>query len=82
MDILPVDVYIFTRWDMFICCIIFYLKSEYHLALLGYLPFTNCLFKGYNENKQPGLDSMACLSYSITDPDRKLQSYLYCLYFI
>lgn len=50
MGILPIDVYIFTTWNMLICCIIFASKCEYHLALFGYLPFPS--FKRYNENKQ------------------------------
>ena len=40
--------FIFLLYEMF-TCVIFALKSEYHLALLGYLLFTDCLFKGFNE---------------------------------
>lgn len=52
LNILIRDVYIFITWKMF-TYIIFASISEYHLALLGYLPFIDWLFKGYNENKQP-----------------------------
>lgn len=62
-------------------CIIFASKCDYHLALLGYSPFTKCLLKDITRISNQILYNMKCYVHTVTNPAEKMQSYLNCLYF-